>query len=323
MKEHVFVIEKNIQADIYLLDTKLFIKKRLIGEDSCNLKLIKNFDKECVEPEKIELFGQKNYLKFDLQEGAKLNFLFFLIGEFCQEFIFDVVLSGQFSYANLEGRYIKDLSVPSIEIFTHQRHLAKNSKSKVVVNGVVSNFANQDCGHGQKVSCKNNSDFEIMANSESETTCQSSCIAVKQDFKAGFSGVKYRGKIFVDKDACAVKAIQKNKNIILGKNISIDATPELEILNNDVECRHGCAVGQFDKKGLFYLQSRGLEKKEAVKLLIESFFDNISFTDKDNDFESSFFASFISIEKEFAKEHKIFIEKLRKKIESICAEESL
>lgn len=85
------------------------------------------------------------------------------------------------------------------------------------------------------------------------------------------STLVYRGKIFVAREASGVKAEQKNKNIVLGENIFVDAAPELEILNNDVECKHGCAVGQFDKKQIFYLQSRGLDYSQATKLMLEGF----------------------------------------------------
>ena len=95
------------------------------------------------------------------------------------------------------------------------------------------------------------------------------------------SQVKYCGKIFVAKDAIGVKASQENKNILLGENIILDAAPELEVLNNEVECEHGCAAGQFDDKQLFYLQSRGFDKNQATLLLIEGFFGFINNLDYD------------------------------------------
>lgn len=103
------------------------------------------------------------------------------------------------------------------------------------------------------------------------------------------SQVKYCGKIFVAKDAIGVKASQENKNIVLGENVSLDASPELEVLNNEVECKHGCAMGQFDQKKLFYLQSRGLDKNRTILLLIESFFGFINNLDCDMKLRESLF----------------------------------
>jgi len=46
----------------------------------------------------------------------------------------------------------------------------------------------------------------------------------------------------------------------------------MEVLQNDVVCTHGCAVGKLDTTQLFYLMSRGLSDVQANKLLVASFF---------------------------------------------------
>ena len=51
--------------------------------------------------------------------------------------------------------------------------------------------------------------------------------------------------------------------------------PNLEILADDVKASHGATVGQLDENELFYLQSRGLPKKEAHKLLVQAFAETI------------------------------------------------
>jgi Fe-S cluster assembly protein SufD len=51
--------------------------------------------------------------------------------------------------------------------------------------------------------------------------------------------------------------------------------PSLEVLTNDVQCKHGTAVGQLDVQHLLYMQSRGIGIKEAKKILIHGFFSNI------------------------------------------------
>jgi len=51
--------------------------------------------------------------------------------------------------------------------------------------------------------------------------------------------------------------------------------PKLEILANDVRCTHGATVGPIDPEQFFYLTSRGIEDKDARKLLIEGFFDEV------------------------------------------------
>jgi Fe-S cluster assembly protein SufD len=60
----------------------------------------------------------------------------------------------------------------------------------------------------------------------------------------------------------------KSNNILLGDKSTINAKPQLEIFADDVKCSHGCTVGQLDETALFYMQARGIPKKEAKALLI-------------------------------------------------------
>ena len=50
-----------------------------------------------------------------------------------------------------------------------------------------------------------------------------------------------------------------------------NAKPELEIYADDVKCAHGCAIGELDAMGLFYLQARGITPAEAKKLMLQAF----------------------------------------------------
>jgi len=85
----------------------------------------------------------------------------------------------------------------------------------------------------------------------------------------------YRGTIFIDKQAYRTNASQENKNILLSDAARAHSIPSLEVLNHDVQCSHGSAVGQFDKEQLFYVQARGLEEKMAKKLLLEGFLSDL------------------------------------------------
>ncbi len=66
-------------------------------------------------------------------------------------------------------------------------------------------------------------------------------------------------------------AFQKSNNILLGNKSTINAKPQLEIFADDVKCSHGCTVGQLDETALFYMQQRGIPKKEAKALLMYAF----------------------------------------------------
>ncbi|MGQ4827651.1 SufD family Fe-S cluster assembly protein, partial [Enterococcus faecalis] len=47
--------------------------------------------------------------------------------------------------------------------------------------------------------------------------------------------------------------------------------PELEIHADDVKCAHGCAIGELDREGLFYLASRGIPPERAKALMLQAF----------------------------------------------------
>ncbi|MCK0144190.1 Fe-S cluster assembly protein SufD [Arenibacter sp. F26102] len=99
-----------------------------------------------------------------------------------------------------------------------------------------------------------------------------------QDYKGIYgenaTGV-FNGKIIVDKIAQKTNAFQQNNNILMSDKATINTKPQLEIFADDVKCSHGCTIGQLDEEALFYLQSRGIPKKEARALLMYAFANNV------------------------------------------------
>ncbi|GMN07742.1 Fe-S cluster assembly protein SufD [Croceitalea sp. MTPC5] len=99
-----------------------------------------------------------------------------------------------------------------------------------------------------------------------------------QDYKGIYgenaTGV-FNGKIIVDKIAQKTNAFQQNNNILISDKATINTKPQLEIFADDVKCSHGCTIGQLDEEALFYLQSRGIPKKEATALLMYAFSNNV------------------------------------------------
>ena len=81
----------------------------------------------------------------------------------------------------------------------------------------------------------------------------------------------YQGKIFVDSKAQKTDGYQLSKAILLNDNTEFNAKPELEIYADDVKCSHGSSSGSLNEDSIFYLMSRGLNYKEAKKLLINGF----------------------------------------------------
>jgi Fe-S cluster assembly protein SufD len=92
----------------------------------------------------------------------------------------------------------------------------------------------------------------------------------------GRSSTNFTGLIRINHTARQTESSQEQKNILLSGQAKADSDPKLEILNNDVvRCTHGAAVGPVDPELVFYLQSRGLTRQEAERLIVEGFFQSV------------------------------------------------
>ena len=81
----------------------------------------------------------------------------------------------------------------------------------------------------------------------------------------------WNGKAIVHQGADGTDANQANHNLLLSEHAEIDAKPELEIYADEVKCSHGTTVGQLDETALFYLRSRGMDKRQAIQILTHAF----------------------------------------------------
>jgi Fe-S cluster assembly protein SufD len=81
----------------------------------------------------------------------------------------------------------------------------------------------------------------------------------------------YLGKVAVARDAQQTDSEQSVRAMLLDRSATANAKPELEIYADDVKCAHGCAIGELDAAGLFYLQARGLPPAEAKRLMLQAF----------------------------------------------------
>ncbi len=97
---------------------------------------------------------------------------------------------------------------------------------------------------------------------------------IKNVLEGDSTGV-YQGKIFVKDIAQKTDAYQLSKALILSDKAEFNAKPELEIYADDVKCSHGSTSGSIDAEAIHYLMTRGIGLREAKKLLIKSFLNEI------------------------------------------------
>ena len=95
-----------------------------------------------------------------------------------------------------------------------------------------------------------------------------------QVYEGAYGGASrgvFHGAVRVAPDAQRTAAHQKNRNLIVSDDALVDSKPELEIHADDVKCTHGATIGQLDEDHLFYLRSRGLDAREARRMLVRGF----------------------------------------------------
>ncbi|MHC4405958.1 MAG: Fe-S cluster assembly protein SufD [Planctomycetota bacterium] len=89
------------------------------------------------------------------------------------------------------------------------------------------------------------------------------------------SRLVWRGMIRVDPDAQKTDAYQRNDNLMLSDAARADSIPGLEIEADDVRCSHGATAGRVDDEQVFYTQTRGLTRKEAMRMIVAGFFQQV------------------------------------------------
>lgn len=84
----------------------------------------------------------------------------------------------------------------------------------------------------------------------------------------------HMGEIYIGKNAFKTESYLNDHSLLLGNKSKTVAMPNLRIHNNDVKASHGASIGALNDEKLYYLQSRGFEKKEAIDILVTGFFES-------------------------------------------------
>lgn len=86
---------------------------------------------------------------------------------------------------------------------------------------------------------------------------------------SGQARASYDGTIRIEHSGVETYAKQQNKNILLSSQAQVVSIPNIEVLQHNVQCFHGSAIGRFDDQQAWYMQSRGLEEQQIKKLLVQ------------------------------------------------------
>jgi Fe-S cluster assembly protein SufD len=89
------------------------------------------------------------------------------------------------------------------------------------------------------------------------------------------SRMVFRGLIKIDPTGQQTNSYLKNENLMLTDTARADSIPSLQIDANDVRASHGATIGQIDEEYIFYLQSRGIPRSTAIRMIVEGFFAKV------------------------------------------------
>ena len=91
----------------------------------------------------------------------------------------------------------------------------------------------------------------------------------------GESRASFEGLIQIDPGAQRTHTYLQIHSMMLSPKARIDAIPSVLVSSDDVSASHGGTVGELDEAAIFYMQTRGLDRAGAVRVIVEGFFEPI------------------------------------------------
>ena len=251
----VINFEPNSEKEIKVLNIVDNEKSEQIIHPRIIVKAGKNSNISMLE--EIRFLGKKKNLvnsvtNFYLEEGANVEHI--IIDDFSEE---------TYQISNVLVRQKKDSAFSSYNYSN-----AKNLTRKDFIVELKDRGSHCDLRGIYLADNDNHIDHHTIIEHEKEH-CTSN--ELYKGILSGKSTGVFNGRIHVHNEAQKTDAIQSNQNILLSDNAIIHTKPELEIYADDVKCTHGATVGQLDEKGIFYLRTRGIKKKEAQKMMMRAY----------------------------------------------------
>ena len=221
-----------------------------------------------------------------LEEGAEAKFLFcdhamddrrFLTTQVIEAF---VGRNAKLDLYCLEETHAKNVRISNVYI-EQQADSRVNHNVITLHNGVTRNKLNLDLtGEGSECSCngcviadKNQhvDNNTLITHHVPHCTSKELYKYVLDDEATG----AFAGRVLVKKDAQKTTSQMTNQNLCSTKKARMYTQPMLEIYADDVKCSHGSTVGQLNDAALFYMQQRGISRKEAHLLLQFAFINEV------------------------------------------------
>jgi Fe-S cluster assembly protein SufD len=111
----------------------------------------------------------------------------------------------------------------------------------------------------------------IMSTKQEHTISGATSTVLLKGILGGQAVAEYTGNITIAEHATQSNAAQQAATLMVSPQARSRSIPSLQVLTNDVRCKHGSAVGQLNQDQLFYAQARGLSQEQAQHMLLQGF----------------------------------------------------
>jgi len=91
----------------------------------------------------------------------------------------------------------------------------------------------------------------------------------------GDSRASYEGLIHIVPGAQESHTYLQTHSMLLSPKAKGDAIPSLIVQTDNVSASHGGTVGELDEDQIFYMMTRGVSRSEAMRVLVEGYFEEV------------------------------------------------
>ncbi len=247
-----YIVDKS-QKDYFKIESTKE-NQEIIIKENVSIDMVNYVDSSCDIDIILEDNSNCSYVLFDKSDQSSIN----LNIDLNQNSHMSLLLT---SFADNCDKKIKiNLNQEGSEIDLKGIIMGNNSKSNINLN-VYHNFRNTS----SKI--------------ENYITARNSKI-----------NVNVEGKI--NKGNKGSNCSQRARGIVMDNNSAIKVLPTLLIDEYDVAANHGASIGKIDEEGLYYLMSRGINKKDAERLIVNGFIGPILSEIKNESIKDELYNSF-------------------------------
>ena len=234
------------------------ILENVIKDTNIEIEYIKKESLFAISEIKINVLENSSILiNIDLKEDAKLNFNINILEKVDANInILTSGNSGKIQYKYNLGKGSKCNIIKFQNIDTIKEMISVN------LNGDNSSIEYNFKTIGNN---KETYDYHIFHNSiNTKSLIRNNGVCIDN------GSIIYQVSSFVPKNITGCSVSQNNRIINLTNN-KCEIRPNLYIDNKDVEAFHSALIGKFSDEEMFYMQSRGIDKKTSEQLLIRGF----------------------------------------------------